>query len=255
MQPRLMPVLTLIDGQLYRTSQFKMPKYVGDPINAVKIFNEKMVDELIVFDIGQDKLINKPSFYQVMEDISSQAFMPISYGGGIKTLDDVKKVFDSGFEKIILNTCLFTSPEIIPEIATIYGSQSVVVSLDAKKNILGSSYHPYYSGGRKKARLECVDAAKRAESLGAGEIIIRDINRDGLMDGMNCLLISKVSDSVSIPVVAAGGAWTMAHVKSAISAGAHSVAAGNMFVYQGRRKAVLINYPTQNELKETFSGA
>lgn len=252
MLPRLMPVLTLIDGLLYRTTRFKSPEYVGDPINAVKLFNEKMVDELVIFDIGKNKLIRSSNFKETMEDISSQAFMPISYGGGVGSLDDAKKIFDSGFEKVILNTCLFTKPHVVSEIAKIYGSQSVVISLDVKRDFWGKLY-PFHSGGIVKVKDGYVSVAKTAESLGAGEIVIRDINQDGVMDGMNLSLITEIADSVAVPVVATGGAWSMNHVKDAISAGAHSVAAGNMFVYQGARKAVLINYPTQSELKEVLN--
>ncbi len=252
MLPRLMPVLTLIDYSIYRTTKFKNPKYIGDPINSVKLFNEKMVDELIIFDIGNNKSIKRDEFTETMRDITSQAFMPLAFGGGVLSIDDARKVFDAGFEKVILNTAIFKNPNLIKEIASTYGSQSVVVSIDVKKNIFGNT--KIHTRSRTiNSYPDYLSLAIRAQELGAGELIIRDVQKDGLMEGMNLNLIASISSEVSIPVVATGGAWTYQHIKDAVHAGAHSVAAGNMFVYKGPRKAVLINYPSNNDIKDIFN--
>jgi imidazole glycerol-phosphate synthase subunit HisF len=251
MLPRLMPVLTLIDGQVYRTKQFKNPRYIGDPVNTVKLFNEKMVDELIIFDIGNKKQIRLPHFSSVMQDITSQAFMPMAFGGGVFSVADAKKVFDAGFEKVIINSALFINPNIVEEIASIYGSQSVVVSIDLTKNIWGNP--KLCTRVATKIQYEnYLSLAQVAEKLGAGELIVRDVQKDGLMQGMNLDIVRQISTAVNIPVVATGGAWDFNHIKDAIASGAHSVAAGNMFVYKGKRQAVLINYPSKNEIKEIF---
>ena len=251
MLPRLMPVLTLIDGQVYRTKQFKNPRYIGDPVNTVKLFNEKMVDELIVFDIGKNKQIDSSDFVTTMRDITSQAFMPMAYGGGVCSVADARKVFEAGFEKVIINTALFITPDIVEEIASIYGSQSVVVSIDITINMWGNT--KLYSRVREKIKYENhIMLAKKSEELGAGELIVRDVKKDGLMQGINLDIIKDISAVVGIPVVATGGAWEYRHIKDAIASGAHSVAAGNMFVYKGKRQAVLINYPSNNEIKEMF---
>jgi cyclase len=251
MLPRIMPVLTLIDCQIYRTKQFKSPRYVGDPINAVKIFNEKEVDELIIFDIGKDKVVKSSDFVIKMREISSQAFMPLSYGGGIASLDEAKAVFDAGFEKVIINTAFFDTPELIEKIAGVFGSQSVVVSIDVKNSFLfGSS--KVYTRGKKRSKFDCISAANKAESLGAGEVIVRNISNDGMNGGIDKELISSIAKEITVPLVATGGIASLSDVKEAISCGAHSVAAGNLFVYNGAREAVLINYPDSKELERVF---
>lgn len=251
MLPRLMPALTMLDGQVYRTQKFKKPRYIGDPINAVKIFNDKRVDELVVFDISGRKGLSEDDFVEQMKNITSQAFMPMAYGGGVFSLQDAERVFEAGFEKVILNSVLFSKPELIREIANIYGTQSVVASIDASKAITGKM-KLYCRHKNTKGYKSYIDLAHSVEELGAGELIIRDVSKDGMMEGMNLNLIHEVSSLVNIPVVASGGAWTLSHVKAAVEAGAHSVVAGNMFVYQGERKAVLINYPSQEKIEELF---
>ena len=243
---RVIPCLLLKDQGLVKTVRFNNPIYVGDPINAVRIFNEKEVDELIFLDITATTENRKPNF-QLISDIASQSFMPFSYGGGIRDLKDVEKLFTFGVEKIILNSVVNTNPEFIRTVSSLYGSQSVVVSMDIKKNLFGQ-YERYFHGGKKKNRGNIVDFAREVEQLGAGEIFLNSIDRDGTRLGFELDVITKVSHSLSIPLVACGGAGCYEDFASAVRAGASGVAAGSMFVFHGKHDAVLITYPSKEEL-------
>lgn len=254
MIPRLMPALTLIDGQINRTQKFSSPKYVGDPINAVRIFNEKGADELIIFDIGENKQIQDPSRFKEMGNITAQAFMPTAYGGGVKCVDDIYRVFDTGFDKVILGKSSISKSgdlNLISEAAKVFGTQSISFSLDFIKHRL---FGPQVRGCKTQifGDMDVCGFSEKLVEAGVGELIVRDVNYDGGNAGANLELISSIASKITIPVVAAGGIYTLSQVKEALEAGAHSVAAGNMFVYQGKRKAVLINYPNREQLDELF---
>lgn len=245
-RPRIIPVLLLSNQGLVKTIKFKKPNYLGDPINAVKIFNEKEVDELCLLDIEASKTGQTPDF-DFLTDIASEAFMPLSYGGGIRTIDEIQRLFKIGFEKVVLNTSFVENPMLISQAAELVGSQSVVVSIDAKVSFLGK-YNVFIKGGNEKSVYTPVEAAKEAERLGAGELIINSIDNDGTMQGYDNKLIKMVTDAVKIPVIACGGAGAIHDLKEIIyESNAHAAAAGSMFVYYGRKKAVLINFPTEEE--------
>lgn len=250
---RVIPILLIKKGGLVKSIKFKDYKYVGDPINAVKIFNEKEVDELVLLDISASRENRKPDI-KIIANISSEAFMPIAYGGGITNIDEVKELFYNGIEKVIINKAAHTKPNLIFEIAKNFGNQSIVISIDVKKNILGK-YKVFTDNGTKNTGKDPVDFAIEVEKLGAGEIILNSIDRDGTYSGYDLELIKMVTDKVNIPVVAAGGASGLQDFYLAVKeSGASAVAAGSMFVFQRPHNAVLISYPSQELLKkELFS--
>jgi len=228
--------------------KFDNPKYIGDPINAVKIFNEKEVHELFFLDISASQEKRAPPF-ECISRIASECFMPLGYGGGIKSIDHMHTLFSQGVEKIIINSLAVESPSIIQEASDLFGSQSVVISIDVKKNFFGR-YETYIYGGKTKCSCDPVKWAQETERLGAGEIIINSIDLDGMMKGYDIPLIKSISTSVSIPVVACGGAGQVDDFRSAVYDGkASAVAAGSMFVYYGKHRAVLINFPNDEELR------
>jgi len=248
LRTRVIPCLLLQDRRLVKTQKFRKPKYVGDPINAIKIFNEKEVDEIIVLDISTTRQNRNPNF-EFISELTSEAFMPFSYGGGISCLEDAMRLFNIGVEKIVLNTTVFRNPKIIEKLANIFGSQSVVISIDARKNIIGN-YYAYSEAGRRKEKIPPHLLAKQVEDMGAGEILITSIDKDGMQNGYDINLIKMISDSVNIPVVACGGASSIDDFKQAVKeGGASAVAAGSMFVFHGKHRAVLITYPDYNTLK------
>lgn len=241
---RVIPILLLKNRGLNKTVKFKSPKYVGDPINAVKIFNEKETDELVLLDYNASVEGRKPD-YKLIEEIAGEAFMPMGYGGGIKSLDDAKRVFDCGFEKVILNSALYKNPELVEEIAGIYGAQSVVGSIDVKKNLFGKN-KAYSLSGSKNTGYDPVEWAKELERLGVGEIVLNSIDRDGTWEGYDLELLQRVTENVKVPVIACGGAGSVDDLKAGVGAGASAVAAGSMFVFQKKGKGVLISFPTES---------
>jgi cyclase len=245
---RVIPVLLLQKGGLVKSIRFKDHKYVGDPINAVKIFNEKEVDEIVILDISATAEQRGPNMQQVRE-IAGEAFMPLGYGGGIKTIEQVKELVALGVEKVILNYSAFINHSLISEAAKVIGSQSVVASIDVKKNWLGK-YKVNVLNGTRNTGESPVEFAKKMEAAGAGEIILNSIDRDGTFEGYDLPLIKEVSSAVHIPVVAMGGAGSVDDFTRAVQHGASAVAAGSFFVFQRPHRAVLISYPAQNELKE-----
>jgi len=250
--PRIIPVLLLRNKGLIKTVGFKDPRYIGDPINAVKIFNDLKVDELIFLDIDATKQERTISV-ELVKDIGDEAFMPFGVGGGIKSIFQIEQLFKAGAEKIIINTQAVLNPNLIEEAAKIFGSQSIVVTLDVKKSLMGN-YFVWIKDGKEKTNLNPVDAAIIAKDLGAGEIIINSIDLDGTMKGYDLKLVKSIADNVSIPVVACGGAGNLNHLKECFFEGnAHALAAGILFVYHGPRRAVLINYPTKTEIKKLFN--
>lgn len=248
-RPRVIPALLLRGQGLVKTVKFKEPKYLGDPINIVRIFNDKEVDELVLLDITATPENRGPQF-DLLKNITSEAFIPLAYGGGIRSMDDVRKLLSIGIEKLIMNTSAVEKASLIRETADLAGSQAVVVSIDVKKNFLGK-YEVFTRCGQKKTGLDPVKHAIEMEKMGAGEIIINSIDRDGTMQGYDIELVRKVADSVQVPVVACGGAGNLSHVSEVIKQGhASAAAAGSMFVFQGPLRGVLISYPTPKELKE-----
>jgi cyclase len=254
LQTRVIPCLLLKGNGFYKTIKFKNPVYLGDPVNILKIFNEKEVDEIFVLDIGVT-LMQKEINMSLLRDFASECFMPLGYGGGIRNLDQMKAIFQLGFEKVAVNTAAQEYPDLITDAANSFGSQSVVVSIDVKKSWMGG-YEVMTCAGSKKTGRNPTDYAIEMEARGAGELLVNGIDRDGTMLGYDLKLIKSVADAVEIPVIAVGGAGTVQHLGDAVKeAGASAVAAGAMFVFQGPHRAVLINVPSPEELKIVFSGS
>jgi len=251
LKTRVIPCLLLQNAGLVKTIQFKNPTYLGDPINTVKIFNEKEVDELLFLDISATEEKKRPNF-GLIEQIASECFMPLGYGGGIRNFEDAKLMFSLGVEKIVLNTFAHEDPTIIRKLSETFGSQSVVVSMDVKKSLLGK-HEVFTARGKKNTHKQPAEWAKAVKSQGAGEIFVNSIDRDGTYKGYDLPLIKSVAASVNIPVVACGGAGSLAHFGEAVKeAGAAAVAAGSFFVFHGPHRAVLINFPTQKDLQQTL---
>jgi len=247
MRVRVIPSLLLQKGGLVKSIKFKDHKYVGDPINAVKIFNDKEVDEILLLDISATAEKRGPNMEQI-RDIASEAFMPLGYGGGITTLDEIRELVSSGVEKVVLNTSAFDNPGLVRQGAAYIGSQSIVVSMDVKKNLLGK-YKVYVNNGSRSTGLDPADFARQMEAAGAGELLLNSIDRDGSFSGFDTALIETVAGKVNIPVVAVGGASSVQDLAVAIRHGASAVAAGSLFVFQRPHRAVLISYPSQKELR------
>ena len=251
LRPRIIPSLLVHEKGLVKTVKFKDSKYVGDPINAVRIFNEKEVDELAVFDIDATVLGNEPD-YNLIEKLANQSRMPICYGGGVRTVDQAQKIFSLGIEKIALSFAVIHNPILISEISEKVGSQSVVVVLDVKKKIFGG-YEMYTHNGKQSTGIDPVTFAVKAQELGAGEIIINSIDKDGMMNGFDMNIISKIREIVTIPITVLGGAGNINDIKKVIKEhGIIGVAAGSLFVFKGKYKAVLINYPDRNIKEQIY---
>jgi cyclase len=243
-----MPCLLLHDGALVKTIKFKSPNYIGDPINAVKIFNDLEVDELIVLDILATKQNQEPD-YKLISELASQCFMPLTYGGGIQTIEQMKKLFGLGVEKVSLNSQALREPSLISRAAEKFGNQSIVASMDVKKDWMGK-YKVFSSAGVKPPEADPVAYARLVEERGAGEILLNSVDQDGTMLGYDIELIHRVARAVKIPVVACGGAGEVSHFTKAVKVGgASAVAAGSLVVYQGKNKGVLINFPSREELR------
>lgn len=247
-RPRIIPVLLMDDRDLIKTVNFKDRTYLGDPVNAVKIFNRKGIDELAVLDIGATRNNREPDF-EILKDIATEAFMPLACGGGITTVDQVHELLAIGYEKVIINTGLIRNPQLIKKSAELFGSQSIVASIDAVK--VNCAYKCAIADGMEVIEKTPVELAIEAERLGAGEIIINSIDRDGMMQGYDIELVRNVVSSVKVPVVAIGGAGGIKDLKDVLENGhAHAAAGGSIFVYYGRLKAVLITAPSEKELTE-----
>jgi cyclase len=238
---RVIPVLLLDKGKLVKTVNFKQPNYIGDPVNAVKIFNDKEVDEIVLLDITATKEKREPN-YSKIEEICSEAFMPFAYGGGINSLHQVDRLFQLGIEKVVLNSVLNKDISLVKQIADKYGAQSVVASIDVKKNLFGK-YRAYSHSGQKKVKCSLDEYVNKVLLAGVGEVFLNSIERDGTYLGYDLDLISKFSTISQVPLVACGGARDVDDFKSAIKSGASAAAAGSLFVYSKKGKGVLINYP------------
>tara|TARA_B100000989_G_C19531178_1_gene469990 strand:- start:3003 stop:3767 length:765 start_codon:yes stop_codon:yes gene_type:complete len=245
---RIIPTLLLMNGGLVKTVNFKKPNYIGDPINIVKIFNEKEADEITILDISATRN-NSELNYDFIRDIISEAFMPVGYGGGIKSLCQIEKLFEIGVEKVILNSACFKRLNLIQEASEKYGNQSIVVCVDIKKNLFGK-YNIFSNSGEKKQKISLEEYIKEIENSGAGEIIVNSIDRDGTMKGYDLDILKEINKKVKTPLIALGGAGTNKHLKEAIEAGISGVAAGSLFIYQGVHKAVLISYIKNEDLFE-----
>jgi len=246
-QSRVIPVLLCnLEGSLVKTKRFTKPVYIGDPVNAVKIFNDKEVDELVFLDITATAQGRKPNIRYISE-IATEAFMPLCYGGGLTNLADIRAVIKAGIEKVAINSALEKDPDLISRSADVLGSSSTVASIDIKKDFWGK-YRVVTRNGSNNLSMPPLEFAQLMEAKGAGEIMLNSVDRDGMMEGFDLKLIEEISKSLSIPVIASGGAGSIAHLKQAIQAGASAVAAGSMFVFQGKHRAVLITYPSQVEL-------
>jgi cyclase len=242
-RPRVIPCLLLRGHGLVKTRKFKDPVYVGDPVNAVRIFSEKEVDELVILDIDASREGREPD-YEFVAEIAGECFMPVAYGGGIQTLAQARKLIRCGIEKVVINSASIESTALIRAIADVFGGQAVVGSIDVRKTLLGG-HRVFVRSGTIETKLKPEDHAVSLEQAGAGEIFLTSIDRDGQMEGYDLELIKKVSSAVNVSVVACGGAGTVDHMRRAIGeGGASAVSAGSMFVFHGKHRAVLINYPT-----------
>lgn len=251
--PRIIPCLLLKGNGLVKTTKFKNPVYLGDPINTINIFNKKMVDEIIILDIGISRDSGKPKF-DLLKRIGSVCFSPLTYGGGVSDIKDAEALFNIGIEKISFNTAAFKNPSIISEMAKKFGNQSVIVAVNVGKDdkhghcIVDNSMAMIYN------RNSMFEIIKRFEDLGAGEILINDVNRDGTMEGYDIELIRSITSRVTVPVIACGGCGNYGHLRDVIDeGGASAAAAGSIFVFNGPHKAVLISYPEHNLIKSITS--
>jgi imidazole glycerol-phosphate synthase subunit HisF len=248
---RIIPCLLLRDNGLVKTVKFKETTYVGDPINTVKIFNEKEVDELIFLDIDATKNKKEPA-YEVIQRIASECFMPFGYGGGIHSLQQIEKIINSGAEKIVINSSAYLQKDFVKEAVRQFGSSTIVVSVDIKKEFFKGNT-VYIKGGTQSTGKNPVDYVQQIEQAGAGEIFINSIDRDGLMSGYDIELIKTISQSVKIPIIACGGAGKLTDFRDVVKeGGASAAAAGSFFVFHGKRRAVLITYPSYAEISDTF---
>ena len=224
---RVIPVLLLKGGGLVKGERFKDHKYVGDPINAVRIFNEKEVDELVLLDISATMEAKSPDF-SAIKDISSEAFMPIAYGGGVTEVSQIERLFRTGIEKVIINSAFHANSNLVKDASSIAGAQSIVISMDVRRSLFGR-YEVYTHCASRKTNIDPVDYARRAQDAGAGELILTNVDHEGMAKGYDMELIRRVTTAVEIPVVAHGGAGTLQHLRQAVvEAGAAAAAAAGV---------------------------
>jgi cyclase len=251
LDPRIIPCLLVHNKGLVKTVKFKDSKYIGDPINAVKIFNEKEVDELIVIDIDAT-VENREPDYKMIENLANECRMPLCYGGGIKTVSQAQRILSLGVEKIAISSAVFDNPELIKEISSQVGNQSVVVVFDVKKKLFGG-YEVYTHNAKNKIKSDLIELVEKVQELGAGEIIINSIDNDGMMKGYDLDLINKIKKKTSVPMTMLGGAGKLEDISQVIEKfGIIGCAAGSLFVFKGKYKAVLINYPNIKDKQKLF---
>lgn len=252
LRTRVMPCLLLKNGGLVKTIKFKDEQYIGDPLNAVRIYNQKEVDELVIFDIS--RTINGKSIdFVLIEKIASQCFMPVCYGGGVKTLADFKSLFTLGVEKVSVSSLLFDQPDVVREAVNIYGSQSIVGTIDIYKPFFRSQYRIKTHCGRLKRSMPSAEIVGYCEDLGVGEIIINNIDKDGTWEGFDTDLLQSVTAQATVPVVAVGGAGGLGDIQSAVQiGGASAVCIGSMAVFQSKGMGVLIKFPKLSDLEKLF---
>lgn len=248
---RVIPCLQLVGDSLVKTVKFDNYKYIGDPINTVRIFNELEVDELCFLDI-RATIENRGPDFSLLQQIADECFMPLSYGGGITDFETVKKILSIGFEKVVLNTSTYTHPDMVRRLTDDFGSQAIVGAIDLRKTFF-KGYAAYVKSGTEKAAGNVVEWAQSLEKLGIGELLVTSIDREGSWEGYDVEIIKKISDAVNIPVIANGGAGNLQHLSDAVKkGGASAVAVGSMVVYQRKGMGVLINFPDQNNLRTTL---
>lgn len=250
---RVIPILLLRGKGLYKTVRFRDPTYVGDPINAIRIFNEKEVDELVFLDIEASTHGRGPDL-GMLRNIASECFMPLCYGGGVNSLDQIEEILKVGVEKVSLNTALAERPDLVKEAARVHGSSTIVGSIDYRRSLLGRAT-VHTRAGTTSTRMSPQDAARRAEDLGVGELLLTCIDREGTLTGYDLELLASVTEAVRIPVIANGGARGLDDFRAAVTtANASAVAAGSVFVFVGKFRAVLITYPSQHDLRDRVYG-
>lgn len=255
LRPRIIPCLLVHNKGLVKTVNFSQPKYIGDPINAVKIFNEKEVDELVVLDIDATTNNNELD-YAMIQNLAIECRMPLCYGGGVKTADQVKKIIKLGVEKVAISSAAIDNPNVVSAMAEQVGSQSVVAVIDIKKNIKNGNYEIWTHNAKKNTNKDPIEFAKQLEQLGVGEITINSIDQDGIMKGYDLDLIKKIREAVSVPITVLGGAGTLQDIEQLIKEfGIIGAAAGSLFVFKGVYKAVLINYPNRQDKMNIFNKA
>jgi cyclase len=245
LRPRVIPCLLMRNKGLVKTVKFKDGKYVGDPINAVKIYNEKEVDELVVLDIDASRDGAEPDL-KVIQNLAAECRMPLCYGGGVRTVEQARTITGLGVEKVAISAAALVNPQLISDMAREIGSQSVVVVLDAKKKLLGSRWEVFTHNGTRATGQCPIEFARQAEDLGAGEIVINSIDQDGVMKGYDLALAERVREAITVPMTVLGGAGSLADIEALVKRfGIVGASAGSLFVFKGPYKAVLINYPTQ----------
>lgn len=251
LRPRIIPLLLVHNKGLVKTVQFKNPKYVGDPINAVRIFNEKEADEIMVVDIDAT-VLNKEPDYKMIEKLASECRMPLCYGGGIKTTEQAQRIFSLGVEKVALSSEAVANPNIVLEIAARVGNQSVVIVLDVKKKLFGG-YEVFTHNGKKSTGKNPFDLTSQFEQLGAGEIVINSIDQDGMMKGYDMVMAEKVRMVTNLPLTILGGAGNLEDIRKLVTTfGIIGASAGSLFVFRGAYKAVLISYPDDENKNRLF---
>lgn len=245
---RVIPCLLIRGNGLVKTRRFKEPVYVGDPVNAIRIFSEKEVDEIVLLDIDASREGREPN-YELISEMAGEAFMPVAYGGGIRNLDQVRRLIRAGIEKVVINTAATESTDVIRAAADIFGNQAVVGAVDVKRTLLGG-YRVVAKSASVEVKVGLDTHVQNLMAAGAGEIFLNSVDRDGMMGGYDVQLIRSVTQNVDVPVIACGGAGTVEHLSQGVhEGGASAVAAGSMFVFHGKHRAVLINYPKHFDLK------
>ncbi|HSF55145.1 MAG TPA: AglZ/HisF2 family acetamidino modification protein [Algoriphagus sp.] len=248
LKTRVIPALLLRNDALVKTVKFKKASYIGDPVNTVRIFNELEVDELVFLDITATNDKRTPNL-KILSEIANECFMPLGYGGGLRDFDTIKSIFAIGFEKVVLNTFSHEKPAFVTQVAEHFGNQAVVASIDVKKSFWGKN-EVYSHAGQKNTGKDPVQWALELQDLGAGEILLTSIDQEGTWSGFDLDLIKKVTDAVSIPVIAHGGAGTVQHIVDSVKrGGASAVALGSMVVYQQKEMGVLVNFPDKHQLE------
>ena len=245
LRPRITPCLLVKDHGLVKTRQFKEPKYVGDPINAVRIFNEKEVDEIMVVDIDASVQQREPD-YTLIKNLAAECRMPLCYGGGVKSVNQVERIIALGVEKVAISSAALEDPQLLNSSAKVVGNQSVVVVLDVMRDPKTGKWEIFTHNATRATKRDPVDTAKQMEQLGAGEIILNSINRDGMMNGYDLELVHSVRKSVGVPMTVLGGAGSLKDIQALFASfGILGAAAGSLFVFKGVYRAVLINYPSR----------
>jgi len=248
---RVIPCLQLIDQSLVKTVRFNEYGYIGDPVNTVRIFNELEVDELCFLDI-RASIENRGPNLSILKEISNECFMPLSYGGGLKNFETAKKIFSIGFEKVVVNTQGYRNPQFITQLSEHFGSQAIIGSIDIKKALFGG-YQVFVNDGQEKTKLDPVEWAVKLESLGAGELLITSMDRDGTWEGFDIEIIKKIANTVNIPVIASGGAGSLQHIGDVVKKGnVSAVAVGSLVVYQKKGMGVLVNFPDKKNLARSL---